>query len=67
MASKPIWSQVSPRHVTVRIGERHIDLRYRDSGFQSAWEVHSQGRLVHRQSGFLEARGLALALATGGL
>ena len=63
MAAKPVWTKISPRHFTVQSGSRRVDIQYEGAGFQSAWSVYAGGKLVNRHPGFLDARGLALALA----
>lgn len=63
MAKRAVWKQISPRHFTMVGGRRRIELRYEGAGFQSGWGVYADGAFVHRRTGFLEARGLALTLA----
>ena len=64
MAGKPVWTKISPRHFRVQNGNRRVDIQYEGAGFQSAWGVYAGGKLVNRHPGFLDARGLALQLAT---
>ncbi|PWC31749.1 hypothetical protein [Azospirillum sp. TSO22-1] len=64
MPAKPVWTKISPRHFRVQNGSRRVDITYEGAGFQSAWSVYAGGKLVTRHPGFLDARGLALKLAT---
>jgi len=64
MATKPVWTKISPRHFRVQNGSCRVDIQYEGAGFQSAWGVYAGGKLVTRQPGFLDARGIALSLAT---
>lgn len=64
MAGKPVWTKISPRHFRVQSGGCRVDIQYEGAGFQSAWSVYAGGKLVNRHPGFLDARGLALRLAT---
>ncbi|MGY0782273.1 hypothetical protein ACW7BC_30715 [Azospirillum argentinense] len=51
---------------TVELDGRRVDLRYEASGFQSGWVVYAGDELVERCSELMQARGLALAIASKG-
>lgn len=63
MSEKPVWTQQTTRHYTLRQGDRTVDLHYEDAGFQSRWAVYVNDRLVERCAEFMQARGIALEVA----
>ncbi|MGQ9371886.1 hypothetical protein [Azospirillum sp. ST 5-10] len=65
MTEKFTWTQESARHFSLRRGAKQVDLRYEEAGFQSSWAVYDGPRLVSRLPEFMQARGVALELASG--
>ncbi len=66
MSAKPIWTQENSYSYAVELGGRRVELQYEQAGFQSGWAVYAGDRLVERCAELMQARGLALALATAG-
>ncbi|KAA0683443.1 hypothetical protein [Roseomonas genomospecies 6] len=67
MSSNPIWTKEDSLTYTVELDGRRVDLRYEASGFQSGWAVYAGNKLVERCGELMQARGLAMALASKGL
>lgn len=65
MAQTTTWKQLSPCHFVMENGAHRIELRYQAAGFQSGWGVYEDGSFVQQQPGFMEARSVAYALASG--
>lgn len=63
MTEKPVWTQETTLHYTLRTGARRVDLRYEPAGFQSGWAVYVGSQLVDRCAEFMQARGVALQAA----
>ncbi|ALJ35633.1 hypothetical protein D9623_11635 [Azospirillum brasilense] len=61
------WTKEDSRTYAVELDGRRVDLRYEASGFQSGWAVYAGDELVERCSELMQARGLALAIASKGL
>lgn len=67
MSSNPIWTKEDSLTYTVELDGRRVDLRYEASGFQSGWAVYAGNELVERCGELMQARGLAMVLASKGL
>lgn len=63
MTEKPIWTQESSRHYTLNLADRRVEVRYEAAGFKSAWAIVVGSRVVERCQEFMQARGVALAVA----
>lgn len=66
MSEKLIWTKENSLNYAVEHDGQRIDLRYEQAGFQSGWAVYAGGALVERCAELMEARGLAMTLATKG-
>ncbi|AWK85591.1 hypothetical protein [Azospirillum thermophilum] len=66
MSQKPTWTKENAHHYAVELAGRRVDLQYEQSGFQSGWAVYAGDRLIERCAELMQARGLALRLATAG-
>lgn len=64
MIGKSVWTQESTRHYTLSLADRRVDVRYEAAGFQSVWAICVGNRVVDRCKEFMQARGLALAMAS---
>jgi len=64
MTEKPIWTQESSRHYTLEVADQRVDVRYEAAGFQSAWAICVGSRVIERCQEFMQARGVALAVAS---
>lgn len=62
MSEKPIWTQESSLHYTLRHGGQRIDVRYESAGFQSAWGIYVDSRMIQRCAEFMQARLAAQSL-----
>ena len=65
MAQKTTWKQISPRRYVMEGASHRIELRYEAAGFQSGWGVYENEAFVQQRSELMDARGVALALASG--
>ena len=65
MSQRPVWTQENPHHFALRHGEKRVDVRYVPAGFQSGWAVYVGSRMVRHCREFMQARGVALDVATG--
>ncbi|WP_449231155.1 hypothetical protein [Azospirillum doebereinerae] len=65
MSMKPIWTKESPHRYAVEHSGRRVDLHYEEAGFQSGWAVYTGETLVRRCAELMQARGVAVALASG--
>ncbi len=66
MSLNPTWTKEDSLTYAVELDGRRVDLRYEASGFQSGWAVYAGDELVERCSELMQARGLALAIASKG-
>lgn len=66
MSLKPTWTKENSLSYAVELEGRRVDLRYEASGFQSGWAVYAGEELIERCGELMEARGLAMALASKG-
>ncbi|MCW2236494.1 hypothetical protein [Azospirillum canadense] len=66
MSGKPTWTKENSHSYAVEHAGQRVDLRYEPAGFQSGWAVYAGDRLVERCAELMQARGLAMALATKG-
>ncbi|HYG85512.1 MAG TPA: hypothetical protein VD978_04570 [Azospirillum sp.] len=62
MTEKPVWTQESALHYSLRHAGKRIDVRYEAAGFQSAWGIYVGSRMIKRCTDFMQARVDALAL-----
>ena len=65
MSDKHTWTKESSHHFSLHHGAHRVDVRYESAGFQSGWAVYDGPRLVDRLPEFMQARGVALEVATG--
>ncbi|SMH58877.1 hypothetical protein [Azospirillum agricola] len=65
MSIKPIWTKESPHRYAVEHSGRRVELQYEEAGFQSGWAVYAGETLVRRCAELMQARGVAVAVATG--
>ncbi|MCG5240380.1 hypothetical protein ACIU1J_02515 [Azospirillum doebereinerae] len=65
MSMKPTWTKESPHRYAVEHSGRRVDLHYEEAGFQSGWAVYAGDTLVRRCAELMQARGVAVALASG--
>ncbi|WP_029009748.1 hypothetical protein [Azospirillum halopraeferens] len=65
MSDTHTWTKESAHHFSLRHGGQRVDLRYEPAGFQSGWAVYDGPRLVDRRPEFMQARGVALKVASG--
>lgn len=66
MSPKPTLTQENSHRYAVEHAGRRVALQYEPAGFQSGWAVYADDTLVERCPEFMQARGVALALATEG-
>lgn len=66
MSPKPTWTKENSHRYAVEHAGRRVALQYEEAGFQSGWAVYAGETLVERCAELMQARGLAMALATKG-
>jgi len=66
MSPKPVWMKENSHRFAVEHAGCRVALQYEPAGFQSGWAVYADDKLVERCDELMQARGLALALATKG-
>lgn len=64
MSQKITWTQENSHHYAVEHDGRRVELQYEQAGFQSGWAVYADDTLVDRCAELMQARGVALAVAT---
>ena len=64
MTGKPVWKQESSHRYTLEHDGRSVELRYEPAGFQSGWAIYVGSRMIERCQEFMQARGVAMAVAT---
>ncbi len=64
MTEKPVWKQETSHHYTLNLPDQRVDVRYESAGFQSGWGIYIGSRMIERCQEFMQARGVALAVAT---
>lgn len=67
MSEKIVWTKQSAHRYALDHAGRRVELQYEQAGFQSGWAVYAGDRLIERCAELMQARGLALRVATGGI
>lgn len=67
MSGKPVWTKHNAHRYALDHAGRRVELHYEQAGFQSGWAVYAGDRLIERCAELMQARGLALQVATGGI